>query len=55
MVKIRQKITTFLWFDRLPEEAMQYYASIIPNSKVLSVSHYADCSIRSHGTYTGPR
>ena len=30
-------ITPFLWFDTQAEEAMNYYASIFPQAKVLSV------------------
>lgn len=30
-------ITPFLWFDTQAEEAMQFYASIFPRSKVVSV------------------
>ena len=37
-----QKITPFLWFDGKAEEAMNYYVSVIPNSKVLSVSRVGD-------------
>jgi predicted 3-demethylubiquinone-9 3-methyltransferase (glyoxalase superfamily) len=37
-----QKITPFLWFDGKAEEAMNYYVSIIPNSKVLSVVRTTD-------------
>ncbi|HEX6048437.1 MAG TPA: VOC family protein [Gemmatimonadaceae bacterium] len=32
-------ITPFLWFDTQAEEAMNYYASIFPRSKVVSVNH----------------
>lgn len=32
-----QKITTFLWFDNNAEEAMNFYVSLIKNSKVLEV------------------
>src|SRR4051812_2114872 len=31
-------ITPFLWFDTQAEEAMNFYASIFPRSKVLSAS-----------------
>jgi predicted 3-demethylubiquinone-9 3-methyltransferase (glyoxalase superfamily) len=31
------KITPFLWFDGQAEEAMQFYVSVFPKSKVLSV------------------
>ena len=37
-----QKIVTFLWFDKEAEEAANYYVSIFPNSKVLSLSRYGD-------------
>jgi predicted 3-demethylubiquinone-9 3-methyltransferase (glyoxalase superfamily) len=40
MAKITQKITTFLWFDDQAEEAMKFYVSVFPDSKVLSISHY---------------
>jgi predicted 3-demethylubiquinone-9 3-methyltransferase (glyoxalase superfamily) len=32
-----QKIVTFLWFDDQAEEAANYYVSVFPDSKVLSV------------------
>jgi predicted 3-demethylubiquinone-9 3-methyltransferase (glyoxalase superfamily) len=37
-----QKITTFLWFDRNAEEAMNFYVSIFKNSKILKVARYGD-------------
>jgi len=37
-----QKITPFLWFDTQAEEAAKFYASIFPNSKILSVARYGD-------------
>jgi predicted 3-demethylubiquinone-9 3-methyltransferase (glyoxalase superfamily) len=33
-----KKITPFLWFDTQAEEAMNFYASIFKNSKVLGVT-----------------
>ncbi len=39
-----QKIVTFLWFDREAEEAMNFYLSVFPDSKVLSVSRYPEGS-----------
>jgi len=33
-----KKITPFLWFDTEAEEAMNFYVSIFPNSRVLSVT-----------------
>ena len=32
------RITPFLWFDGAAEEAMNFYVSVFPNSRVLSVS-----------------
>jgi predicted 3-demethylubiquinone-9 3-methyltransferase (glyoxalase superfamily) len=34
------KIHPFLWFDKEAEEAMNFYVSVFPNSKVLSVQRY---------------
>jgi predicted 3-demethylubiquinone-9 3-methyltransferase (glyoxalase superfamily) len=34
------KIHPFLWFDNQGEAAMDFYVSIFPNSKVLSVQRY---------------
>jgi predicted 3-demethylubiquinone-9 3-methyltransferase (glyoxalase superfamily) len=34
------KIHPFLWFDKEAEEAMNFYVSLFPNSKVLSVQRY---------------
>ena len=36
------KITPFLWFNDKAEEAANYYVSIFPNSKILSMSRYGD-------------
>jgi predicted 3-demethylubiquinone-9 3-methyltransferase (glyoxalase superfamily) len=33
-----RRITPFLWLDGNAEAAMQFYVSVLPNSKVLSVS-----------------
>jgi predicted 3-demethylubiquinone-9 3-methyltransferase (glyoxalase superfamily) len=35
-------ITPFLWFNDTAEEAANFYVSIFPNSKVLTVSRYGD-------------
>jgi predicted 3-demethylubiquinone-9 3-methyltransferase (glyoxalase superfamily) len=37
-----KKITPFLWFDTQAEEAMNFYASIFKNSKVLGISRGPD-------------
>ena len=38
----KQKITTFLWFDKEAEEAVQLYTSIFPDSRILEVARYGD-------------
>ena len=35
-------ITPFLWFDALAEEAMNFYTSIFPDSKIVTMSRYGD-------------
>jgi predicted 3-demethylubiquinone-9 3-methyltransferase (glyoxalase superfamily) len=37
-----QKITPFLWFDGNAEEAVNFYASIFKNSKILNVARYGE-------------
>lgn len=37
-----QKITPFMWFDRSAEEAMQFYASIFKNSKIIHIQRYPE-------------
>jgi len=38
----KQKITTYLWFDKSAEDAANHYISIFKNSKILSVTRYGD-------------
>jgi predicted 3-demethylubiquinone-9 3-methyltransferase (glyoxalase superfamily) len=49
-----QKIVPFLWFENQAEEAMNFYTSLFPNSKVLTVSRYgkegAEVSGRPEGS-----
>ncbi len=37
-----KSITPFLWFDSQAEEAMEFYTSLFPDSKVLNVARYGD-------------
>ena len=37
-----EKITPFLWFDNNAEEAMNYYVSLFPNSRILDMSRFGD-------------
>ncbi len=45
-----QKITPFLWFDDQAEEAMNFYTSIFPNSKITGVTRYGDAGPGKPGT-----
>ncbi|MBK8025270.1 MAG: VOC family protein [Chloroflexi bacterium] len=33
-----QKITPYLWFDNQAEEAIRFYTSLFPNSRIVSIS-----------------
>src|SRR5690606_29419832 len=37
-----QKITTFLWFDDQAEEAINFYTSIFPDSRIVSTTRYPE-------------
>lgn len=45
-----QKITPFLWFDGNAEDAMNFYASVFRNSKVVNVRRYGDAGPGPKGT-----
>ena len=38
----QQKITSFLWFDKNAEEAVNFYVSVFKNSNVRKTVHYGD-------------
>jgi predicted 3-demethylubiquinone-9 3-methyltransferase (glyoxalase superfamily) len=42
MIKIRQRITTFLWFDTQAEEAARFYTSLFENSRIVAITRYPD-------------
>ena len=42
MARIRQKITTFLWFDTQAEEAARFYTSLFEDSRIVAISRYPD-------------
>jgi predicted 3-demethylubiquinone-9 3-methyltransferase (glyoxalase superfamily) len=39
---MKQKITTFLWFDSNAEEAASFYTSVFPNSRITSIARFGD-------------
>jgi predicted 3-demethylubiquinone-9 3-methyltransferase (glyoxalase superfamily) len=43
-------ITPCLWFDTQGEEAAEFYTSVFPNSKIVSVTRYGSAGPRSEGT-----
>ena len=45
-----QKITPFLWFDSQAEEAVNFYTSIFPKSKIGAISRYGENTPRPAGS-----
>lgn len=43
-----QKITPFLWFEGQAEEAMNFYCSVFPDSKIVNIQRYPDESLDPH-------
>lgn len=41
-------ITPHLWFDNQAEEAMNFYVSVFPNSKIVSIQHYPENATDEH-------
>jgi predicted 3-demethylubiquinone-9 3-methyltransferase (glyoxalase superfamily) len=39
---LKQKITTFLWYDDQAEEAAKFYTSLFKNSKITNVARYSE-------------
>ena len=39
---INQKITPHLWFDNNAEEAINFYITLFPNSKITRIARYGD-------------
>jgi predicted 3-demethylubiquinone-9 3-methyltransferase (glyoxalase superfamily) len=49
-VKLMQKITTFLMFTGKAEEAMNFYTSLFPQSRVLRITRYGPNEAGAEGT-----
>jgi len=45
-----QTITPFLWFDDKAEQAMNFYCSIFPDSKISSVNRYGEAGPGPEGS-----
>ncbi|MCS0501683.1 VOC family protein [Ancylobacter mangrovi] len=39
---LKQKITPYLWFDGTAKEAADFYVSIFPNSRIITVGHHTE-------------
>ena len=48
-----QKITPCLWFNDNGEEAVKYYTSIFPNSKIKDVAYYGEAGAKASGRPKG--
>jgi predicted 3-demethylubiquinone-9 3-methyltransferase (glyoxalase superfamily) len=48
-----QHITPCLWFDGQAEEAVDFYTSVFPGSKVTAVSRYGEAGSEIHGGVPG--
>jgi len=48
---MQKKITTFLTFDGRAEEAVDFYTSIFPDSKITSTSRYGEAAPAPAGTF----
>jgi predicted 3-demethylubiquinone-9 3-methyltransferase (glyoxalase superfamily) len=51
--RIAQKITPFLWFDDKAEEAVTFYVSLFPNSRIGAISRYSDEAAHAAGRPKG--
>ena len=40
MIQPKNKVTPFLWFDTQAEDAAKFYVSLVPNSRIVDVSHW---------------
>jgi predicted 3-demethylubiquinone-9 3-methyltransferase (glyoxalase superfamily) len=52
-MQITQKITPCRWFADQAEAAAQFYTTIFPNSKIVSISHYGEAGQEIHGKTAG--
>jgi predicted 3-demethylubiquinone-9 3-methyltransferase (glyoxalase superfamily) len=48
-----QKITPFLWFDNLAEDAVTLYTTLFRKSKILSISYYDEAGAKATGMPKG--
>ena len=46
----RKRVSTCLWFDRQAEEAVTFYTSLLPNSRITALSRYGEGAPLPAGT-----
>ena len=49
------KIIPSLWFDNNAKEAMNYYVSVFPNSKIKNIEYYPDEKLVDEGVASSGR
>lgn len=52
-MQVIQKITPCLWFDDQAEEAVEFYAAIFRNSKIVNIARYGQAGHEIHGRPAG--
>lgn len=48
-----QRISPCLWFDDQAEQAANFYASVFPNSRIVTTSYYGEAGTDIHGRRPG--
>lgn len=46
---VKQRVSTCLWFDDNGEEAANFYVSLFPNSRIVSVTRYGEGGMMRNG------
>src|SRR6187401_1991356 len=49
-MELTQKITTYLWFNSNAEEAVAFYISVFPDSRVTSVTRWGEGGFGPQGS-----
>jgi predicted 3-demethylubiquinone-9 3-methyltransferase (glyoxalase superfamily) len=52
-LRVKQRITPFLWFDHQAEETANFYVSIFENSRVRGMARYDDAAAQASGRPSG--
>ena len=52
-MQVTQKITPCLWFDDQAEEAVEFYAGVFRNSRIVKITRYGEAGHEIHGKPAG--